>query len=113
MIPVNVYERYFEAAAEFNSIERRAANVQLVASGEAGEIVYEVCVSFFPHEDPEDFRISYDACFSREIYRAKGRRSRKREALFLASLFDTAAELAFGQGAKIFFDRPLINERRG
>ena len=110
---INVFECYYEANGTFNGVLRRGANVQLVATSDAGEVVYEVAVSFFPHEDDEDFRISYDACFQKELYRARGRRSKKREEEYLKTLFDIAGSLAAEQGAKIYFDRPLIEPRRG
>ena len=110
---INVYERYFEAEGTFHGAPRRGVNVQLVATSDAGEVFYEVVVSFFPHEEPDDFRISYDACFSKEIYRAHGRRSKKREVDFLEELQKNADDLAKENGGRIFWDKPLIDERRG
>ncbi|MBO6052860.1 MAG: hypothetical protein J6Q17_03915 [Clostridia bacterium] len=110
---VNVYKRYFEAECVFNEVERHAADVMLIADSEEGRIRYEVAVSFFPHRDPEDFAISGDAYVSREIYAAKGRRSKKREEKLLETLIEEADALAGSLGGKIFWDKPLIPERRG
>ena len=76
---VNVYEQYFSAKAEYNSVPRHGALVMLIADSEAGNIRYEAAVSFFPHNNEEDFAVSYDAYFSKVLYEAKGRRSKKRE----------------------------------
>lgn len=74
---VNVYEQYFSAKAEYNSVPRHGALVMLIADSEAGNIRYEAAVSFFPHNNEEDFAVSYDAYFSKVLYEAKGRRSKK------------------------------------
>jgi U3 small nucleolar ribonucleoprotein component len=113
MATVNVYERYFEAEGTFNEVERRAANVMLVSDSEAGQIRYEACVSFFPHRDEEDFAISYDAFFSKVMFEGKGRRSKKREEKLLEELKAAVDEMALENGAAVFWDRPLIDERRG
>ena len=80
---INVYSQYFEAQGDFNGVERRGALVLLISDSEAGTISYRAAVSFFPHRDAEDFSVSYDAFFEKELYRASGRRSRKREAALL------------------------------
>ena len=54
---VNVYEQYFSAKAEYNSIPRHAALVMLIADSEAGNIRYEAAVTFFPHNDEEDYAV--------------------------------------------------------
>ena len=113
MATVNVYERYFEAEGTFNEVERHAANVMLVSDSEAGQIRYEACVSFFPHVDEEDFAISYDAFFSRVMFEGKGRRSKKREEKLLSELQAVIDEISSENGAAVFWDRPLIDERRG
>ena len=48
MTTLNVYEQYFEAQCTFNGIERHAVNVMLISNSEAGEITYELAISFFP-----------------------------------------------------------------
>ena len=113
MKTIDVYERYFEADLTYNGVKRRAANVKLTAESDSGMIKYEVSVSFFPHEEPEDFRISYDAYFSKILYEGKGRRSKKKEEEYMKILFDTVNELCLEHGAAIFIDKPLIPERRG
>jgi hypothetical protein len=112
MDPLNVYDQYFEAECEFNGTMRHAAQVMLIATSQSGRIKYEVGVNFFPHEDPEDFRISYDAYQSLEVYEAAGRRSKKREEVFMQSLRENADALASEMGGKIFWDRPLNEARR-
>ena len=79
MSPINVYERYYAAEAEFNGVPRHGALVMLVADSDAGNIKYEAAVTFFPHNDEEDYAVSYDAYLSKVLYEAKGRRSKKRE----------------------------------
>ncbi|MBQ1847464.1 MAG: hypothetical protein II135_05610 [Clostridia bacterium] len=113
MKTVDVYERYFEADLTYNGVKRRAASVKLTAESDSGMIKYEVSVSFFPHEEPEDFRISYDAYFSTVLYHGKGRRSKKKEEEYMKILFEKADALAEEQGGRIFWDKPLIEERRG
>ncbi len=71
---INVYEQYFAAEAIFSGVERRGALVMLISDSEAGAICYKAAVTFFPHRDDEDFAVSYDACFEKELYRAPGRR---------------------------------------
>ena len=86
---LNVYEQYFAADMVANSVPRHAALVMLVADSEAGNIRYEAAVTFFPHNDEEDFAVSYDAYFSKVVYESKGRRSKKREQQLLEELNDS------------------------
>lgn len=81
---INVYERYYKAA-----------------------------VTFFPHRDEEDFAVSYDAYFEKELYSGKGRRSKKKEEAYLVVLRNTIDEISSEQNAKVFWDEPLMDERRG
>lgn len=113
MATINVYEQYFKAEGTFNGVERRAVNVMLVSDSEAGNIRYELALSFFPHKSDDDFAISYDAWFSKVLYEASGRRSKKREETLLATLREEADKLAAENGASIFWDAPLIEARRG
>ena len=85
MATINVYEQYFAADCTYNGIRRRAALVALISDSNAGMITYEASVTFFPHRDEEDYAVSYDACFVKELYHATGRRSKKREKEFLES----------------------------
>ena len=113
MATVNVYQQYFGAECVFNGVERRAASVMLIATSEEGQICYEVAVTFFPHVDDEDFAVSYDAYFSKVVYQAPGKRSKKREEQ-LMSLFRGEADLLASQAeAKIFWDHPLSDAKRG
>ena len=113
MATVNVWERYFRAEHAANGVERRAALVMLISDSEAGRIRYEAAVTFFPHADEEDFAVSYDDYHSRVLYEAPGRRSKKREAALLEGLAGAVEEMLSGAGARIFWDEPLREERRG
>ncbi|MBR1576494.1 MAG: hypothetical protein IJ654_08615 [Bacteroidales bacterium] len=109
----NVYSRYFEAQANFSGVERRGAHVLLISDSEAGMISYRVAVSFFPHENALDFAISYDAYFEKEIFRAPGRRSKKRESAFLEALRPEIDAIAAGLGATVDWSHPLNEARLG
>ena len=109
---VNTYEQYFAAEGEFSGVKRRGALVMLISDSEAGFIRYEAAVTFFPHADEEDFAVSYDAYFSKTLYEAKGRRSKKREAALLETLRGTVDELAEESGCAVRWDEPLRDARR-
>ena len=109
---VNVYEQYFAAEGTFSGVPRRGALVMLISDSDAGQIRYEAAVSFFPHADDEDFAVSYDAYFSRTLYEAKGRRSKKREAALLETLRGEVDALAAEAGAAVLWDEPLRDARR-
>ena len=108
---INVYSQYFEARGTFSGVERKGALVLLVSDSEAGTITYKAEVSFFPHRDAEDFAVSYDACFEKELYKAPGRRSRKREAALLESLRDEIDALAAQHDAAVDWKHPLTEAR--
>lgn len=110
---VNVYERYYSAEAEFNGVPRHGALVMLVADSDAGNIKYEAAVTFFPHNNEEDYAVSYDAYFSKVLYEAKGRRSKKREEALLQTLTSEIDEMAETIGGKVLWEQPLREERRG
>lgn len=110
---VNVYERYYAAEAEFNGVPRHGALVKLISDSEAGNIRYEAAVSFFPHNDEDDFAISYDAFFNKVLYEGAGRRSKKREQALLKSFQAEIDQLAETIGGKVFWNQPLREERRG
>ncbi|MBR3437318.1 MAG: hypothetical protein IKG97_06155 [Lachnospiraceae bacterium] len=110
---VNVFEQYLEAEATFNDVERRAALVMLISDSEQGRITYKAGVTFFPHRDEEDFAVSYDAWLEETLYESKGRRSKKREAKMLESFPEVIDRLAAEIGGKVFWDKPLREERRG
>ena len=113
MATVNVYEQYFSAEAEFNGVPRRGALVMLVATSEEGNIRYEAAVTFFPHRDEEDYAVSYDAYFSKVLFEAKGRRSKKREEALLQEFQQHIDELAQEAGGIVYWDKPLRDARRG
>lgn len=117
---INVYEQYFAAEADFSGVPRKGALVMLISDSEAGTISYKVAVTFFPHRDAEDFAVSYDAYFEKEIFRAPGRRSKKREAAFLAQLpaeidaLAAAAPVIDGApAARVLWEQPLREARKG
>ena len=113
MSPINVYERYYAAEAEFNGVPRHAAIVMLIADSDAGNIKYEAAVTFFPHNDEEDYAVSYDAYLSKVLYNAKGRRSKKREEALMENFQNEIDQLAETIGGKVFGEQPLRGERRG
>ena len=110
---INVYSQYFAAEGAFSGVERKGALVLLVSDSEAGNISYKAAVTFFPHRDEEDFAVSYDAYFETELYRAGGRRSRKREAALLEQLHTTVDAMALEHGAAVLWDQPLGEPRLG
>ena len=110
---INIYERYYKANGAFSGVQRNGALVMLISDSEAGNITYKAAVTFFPHRDEEDFAVSYDACFERELYSGKGRRSKHREAEYLEQFQETIDEIAAEHGASVTWDEPLTDERRG
>ena len=110
---VNVYEQYFGARHTHNGVERRAALVMLTSDSGGGEIRYTCAVSFFPHEDEEDFAVSYDDYYEKELYSGRGRRSKKREAAMLETLRVEIDALAAQAGGVVDWNAPLRPERRG
>ena len=110
---INVYSQYFAATGTFSGVERRGAMVLLISDSEAGQISYKAAVSFFPHQDEEDFAISYDAYFEKELYRAPGRRSKKREAALMEALQAEIDALAAANNATVDWSNPLNEARLG
>lgn len=110
---INVYERYYAAETEFNGVPRHGALVMLVADSEAGNIKYEAAVTFFPHNDEEDYAVSYDAYFSKVLYEAKGRRSKKREQTLMETFKQEIDQLAETIGGKVLWEQPLQEARVG
>ena len=110
---VNVYERYYKADAVFSEVQRKGALVLLISDSEAGCITYKAAVSFFPHRDDEDYAVSYDAYFEKELYSGKGRRSRKKEAVYLEQLQGIIDQIAEENGAVVLWDEPLRDARIG
>ena len=110
---INVYERYYAAEAEYNSVPRHATLVLLVATSEEGDIRYEAAVTFFPHNDEEDYAVSYDAYLSKVLYEAKGRRSKKREQALMETFEQEIDQLAETIGGKVLWEQPLREARLG
>ena len=110
---INVYEQYFSAEAEYNGVPRQGALVMLISDSEAGNIRYEAAVSFFPHNEEDDFAVSYDAYLSKTLYEAQGRRSKKREQALMETFQAEIDQLAATIGGKVLWDKPLREERRG
>ena len=110
---INVYERYYAAEAEYNGVPRHAALVMLVATSEEGNIRYEAAVTFFPHNDEEDYAVSYDAYLSKVLYEAKGRRSKKREQALMETFEQEIDQLAETIGGKVLWEQPLREARMG
>ena len=113
MATINIYEQYFKAECTFNDVERRAACVLLISTSENGCVKYEVAVNFFPHRSEDDYAISYDAYFSKVLYEAPGRRSKKREKELLDELSSHAELLAKEANGVIFWEQPLTEARLG
>lgn len=112
-MPLNIYEQYFHAEAEYNSVPRHGALVMLISDSEAGNIRYEVAVSFFPHNEEDDFAVSYDAYLNKTLYEAPDRRSKKREQALMESFQAEIDQLAETIGGKVLWNQPLREERRG
>lgn len=104
---IDVYKQYFAASADFDGDIRRGASVVLNAVSDSGTIEYKVCVSFFLHEDEEDFRISYDRYFEEMLFSGKGRRTKKKDMLYLPMVRETADRIAKENSAVIKWDEPL------
>jgi len=104
---IDVYKQYFNAECVYNGMERKGAVVTLTATSDSGMIKYEVGITFFPYRNTEDFAISYDAYVSKELYNAKGRRSKKREQVFLEEFQKNADSLAESISGKILWDKPI------
>ena len=113
MATVNVYEQYFEAEGSFNNRQRHGALVMMTADSEEGNITYKAAVTFFPHDDEEDYAVSYDAYFESVMYQGKGRKKKKREQSMMEGLRPAVDRLAAENNAAVFWDRPLREERRG
>lgn len=110
---INVYEQFFKADAEFSGVKRNGAKVMLISDSEAGFITYKAAVTFFPHMDEEDFAVSYDAYFEKIMYQGTGRRSKKKEVAYLNDFRTVIDDLAKENDARVLWDEPLTEERRG
>ena len=110
---IDVFRRYYEAECTFEDVPRHAALVTLTSDSEAGRIRYTAAATFFPHRDPEDFAVSYDAVAETVLYAGRGRRSKKYEAVLLEILQDELDKAAEQLDAKIFWDKPLREAQFG
>ena len=113
MANVDIYRQYFSAECTFNGTERKAAAVWLNAESDSGNIRYEIGVTFFPHQNDEDYAISYDASGQKELINIKGRRSKKRDAQCMEQLKTGADEIAAALGGVIHWDKPLNEAQYG
>lgn len=104
---IDVYRQYFGGECMYNGVERKGVLVTLTATSDAGNIMYEVGISFFPHRDEEDYAISYDAYASKVILNEKGRRSKKRDEQMMEQVQDVASALAEELGGVTYWDKPL------
>lgn len=107
MYSIDVYSQYFEAELNIYDMTRRGALVKLIATGEEGMIKYEAFVTFFIHEDDEDYRVAYDVCEAEELFYKKGRRSKKREAELMEQVRPAVDRIAQKLGGTVFWDKPL------
>ena len=110
---IDVYSAYYGAKCTANGRDRHAARVYLTATSDSGMITYELGITFFPHDTEDDFGVSYDAVVSRVLYEAKGRRSKKREQVFLAGLQEEADDLAKEINGVVYWDQLLREPRFG
>lgn len=110
---IDIYQQYFQADCVYNGQPRKGARICMTYTYEEGTAAYEVGITFFPYRNAEDMVISYDAASSEVVYRAPGRRSKKREAQLLTDLPCHADRLAEGMGGKIFWDKPITDARYG
>ncbi len=113
MVSINVYERYYKAECLYDGVMRHGAKVILLYESEDGSGSYTAQLVFFPHNDPEDYAVSYDALFTETLLENKGRRSRKKEAELLEHLQECCDRLAAQAGGTVFWAEPLTDERRG
>ena len=111
MDQLNVYEQYFEADMVYNGRARRAAKVMLICESGDGRIRYEAAVTFFPHEDEEDYLVTSDAYFSKTLYDEKGRRSKAREAALMEELKKELDHICSENGGTVFWERPLMEAK--
>ena len=111
MKSTDLYKQYFSANYVNGGDVRRGASVVLNVMSDDGLLEYKVSVSFFLHEDEEDFRISSDRYFEKTLYRGTGRRSGKKDHIYLDAVRETAEQIAEESGAVINWDVPLTEAR--
>ena len=113
MKTIDVYKQYFSAECDFNGVKRHGAVVWLTAESDSGMIRYEVGVTFFLHSDDEDYAVSYDASALKELTNTKGRRSKKRDEMYLEQVQTVANELASSLNGTVYWDKPLREAQYG
>ena len=104
---IDIYSQYFEAECVFCGTARHAARVFLQSTSENAHISYSANVTFFLHNDAEDYAVQYDSLQTKTLYESAGRRSKKREAELLKSLKDEVDALSQNIGATVFWEKPL------
>ncbi|MBR0136872.1 MAG: hypothetical protein IJM15_00465 [Erysipelotrichaceae bacterium] len=113
---IDVYSQYFNAHANVNGVERKAAIVKLTCLKDIeGLLAYQISASFFPFRDPEDFVVSGDAEASEIVFEAKKRRVKKKEAELLETIREDLDKIItkLDPKAEIYWDRPLMEARMG
>ena len=113
MDSIDAYSRYYEAHMMVNDYPRRGALVKLIVTSAEGRVKYEAAVTMIFYEDPEDFRVPYDAYYSETLYDAPGIRSKKREAALVAKLPMVIDKLIEKDGGRVFWDKPITEPRFG
>ena len=93
MDAIDVLDGAYKARAEYNGIKRKGVIVKLTVESVKGVI-------------------RYDAIFTKTVFEGKGRRSKKREAAFIARLKDTVGEMLENEDAEIFWDEEIRPCRR-
>ena len=108
---IDVYEAYFKADALVNGIQRRAVKACLTCVSGEGNVSYDISLAIFPHVDEEDYAVGYDAFLTRNVYQAKGRRSKVREAKILKTFQARCDAMAKEIDANIDWECPLREAR--
>jgi len=104
---IDIYSQYFNGECLFNDIKRHAVRVMLQVTSECGNVEYKVFITFFPHNDEEDYMVTYDAVAEEILFSGKGRRSKKKEAIYLEQVKEVADRLAKSLDGTIDWDNPL------
>ena len=113
MDSIDVYSQYFEAEMEVMGFIRHGALVKLIVTSGGGNVKYEAAVAVFNHLDEEDFAVPYDVYYTKELYNEPGIRSKAREVDMIVHLPEIIDGILAPDGGKVFWDKPLTEERRG
>lgn len=106
---VDVYSQYFCADCVCNGTQRNGALVRLKATSDNGFVSYEVGVTLYPRVDDNDWSVTFDACYLKEIYSAKGRRSKKRETEMMEDFRTHVDALVAEHKGVVLWDKPLTD----